>query len=61
MLGEGFATVEGEDNSAIRLLEETQKDDSPEAAEKRTKVKLLLHIKDFDMQLMNKLFSEVSG
>ncbi|XP_794287.4 armadillo repeat-containing protein 4 [Strongylocentrotus purpuratus] len=61
ILGEGFATVEGEDNSAIRLLEETQKDDSEEAQEKKLKVKLLLLIKDFDMQLMNQYLSEVSG
>ncbi|XP_071943013.1 outer dynein arm-docking complex subunit 2-like [Antedon mediterranea] len=60
MLGDGFATIEGEDNSTLRLLEQTKKESGDEGDELESKLRLLLLIQQFDMQLMNQSLKHIS-
>ncbi|XP_033112504.1 armadillo repeat-containing protein 4-like [Anneissia japonica] len=60
MLGDGFATTEGEDNSTLRLLEQTKKESGDEGDELESKLRLLLLIQQVDMQLMNQSLKHIS-
>ena len=60
MLGDGFASVEGDDNSTLRLLDQTSKEDGDSADELQTKLRVLLLAQQFDMQLMNQYLKEIS-
>lgn len=60
MLGDGFATVEGDDNSTLRLLDQTSKEEGESGDELQSKLRLLLLAQQFDMQLMNQYLKEIS-
>ncbi len=60
MLGDGFASVEGDDNSTLRLLDQTSKEEGDSAADMQTKLRLLLLAQQFDMQLMNQYLKDKS-
>lgn len=60
ILGDGFATVDGEDNSTIRLLEQSSKEEGDSKDETQTKLTLLLIIQQFDMQLMNQTLKKIT-
>ncbi|XP_033629492.1 armadillo repeat-containing protein 4-like [Asterias rubens] len=61
ILGDGYATVEGEDNSTLRLLEQTSKDAGDSSAEEsQIKLRLLLLTQQFDMELMRNSIKELS-
>lgn len=60
ILGDGYATVDGEDNSTIRLLEQSSKEEGDTKDEIQTKLTLLLIIQQFDMQLMNQTLKKIT-
>lgn len=60
ILGDGYATVDGEDNSTIRLLEQSAKEEGDTKDEMQTKLALLLIIQQFDMQLMNQTLKKIT-
>ncbi|NP_001072494.1 armadillo repeat-containing protein 4 [Xenopus tropicalis] len=57
ILGPGFATVEGEDMTLIRLLEKMRQDDSGSA---EIKMKIFLLLQQLDMQLLNSFLKQIS-
>ncbi|XP_076823373.1 outer dynein arm-docking complex subunit 2-like [Clavelina lepadiformis] len=57
ILGPGFATVDSEDSTLIRMVEKSKSDDSAEGA---VRLRLLLIVNEFDMKLLNSCFREIS-
>ncbi|OCT73927.1 hypothetical protein XELAEV_18032888mg [Xenopus laevis] len=57
ILGPGFATVEGEDMSLLRLLDKMRQDDSGNT---EIKMKIFLLLQQLDMQLLNSSLKQVS-
>uniref|UniRef100_A0A8C8I3M0 Armadillo repeat-containing protein 4 n=1 Tax=Oncorhynchus tshawytscha TaxID=74940 RepID=A0A8C8I3M0_ONCTS len=58
MLGPSFATVEGEDSSVLRLLEEVKEGD--QAKETEIKVKLIILLQQLDTQLLSNSLKQIS-
>uniref|UniRef100_A0A8C7TAT0 Outer dynein arm docking complex subunit 2 n=1 Tax=Oncorhynchus mykiss TaxID=8022 RepID=A0A8C7TAT0_ONCMY len=58
MLGPSFATVEGEDSSVLRLLEEVKEGD--QAKETEIKVKLIILLQQLDTQLLSSSLKQIS-
>lgn len=70
MLGDRFATVEGDDNSIYRFIEEitketkqeeTSEENRAEVDEKKKQLKLLLIINRLDQQLLNQSIAQISS
>ncbi|CAH1249076.1 ARMC4 [Branchiostoma lanceolatum] len=61
ILGDGYATIEGEDNSMLRLLEKVKKEDGQEEGETlQATMRLLVILQQFDMQLLNMSLQHIS-
>ncbi|XP_070570659.1 outer dynein arm-docking complex subunit 2-like isoform X2 [Ptychodera flava] len=60
ILGEGFASVEGEDSVTVRLLEQIQKEEGEAKEEKEMKLKVALIVQQFDTQLMSLSIKEIA-
>ncbi|XP_074918360.1 outer dynein arm-docking complex subunit 2 isoform X1 [Chelonoidis abingdonii] len=57
ILGPGYATIEGEDTSMLRLLDRMKKDDDPDT---EVKMKISLLLQQLDMQLLNSSLKHIS-
>lgn len=57
ILGAGFATVEGEDLSMLRLLDKMRQDEDDEA---KLKMNIFLLLQQLDMQLLNSSLKLIS-
>ncbi|XP_040290276.1 outer dynein arm-docking complex subunit 2 [Bufo bufo] len=57
ILGPGFATVEGEDTSMLRLLDKMRQNEDEEA---EIKMKIFLLLQQLDMQLLNSSLKHIS-
>jgi hypothetical protein len=67
MLGDRFATTEGEDNSAYRFMEEIlhsksgeEGGDDEQVDEKKATLKLLLQLHNLDSKLLQESLSQIS-
>ncbi|XP_077997290.1 outer dynein arm-docking complex subunit 2-like isoform X2 [Glandiceps talaboti] len=60
ILGEGFASVEGEDSATVRLLDQIQKEEGEAKEEKEMKLKVALIVQQFDTQLMSQSIKEIA-
>ncbi|XP_048366294.1 outer dynein arm-docking complex subunit 2 [Sphaerodactylus townsendi] len=57
VLGPGYGTIEGEDMTMLRLLDNVKKDD---AADNEIKMKISLLLQQLDMQLLNSSLKQIS-
>nr|XP_006811379.1 PREDICTED: armadillo repeat-containing protein 4-like [Saccoglossus kowalevskii] len=60
ILGDSFASVEGEDSATVRLLEQIQKEEGDAKEEKEVKLKVALIVQQFDTQLMSQSIKEIA-